>query len=154
MAHALLLAFAIGFVAGLRSMTAPALVAWGAHLDWLDLEGTALSFMSSFAAVNAFSIFALAELVADVLPITPSRIAPVGLIVRIITGALCGACLSIANGGGIAVGLIFGIIGAVAGAYIGYYARRSLVNGLKVRDIFIAIPEDVVAIGLAYLIVR
>ena len=36
---ALFLAFGIGVVAGLRSMTAPAIVAWAAHLGWISLSG-------------------------------------------------------------------------------------------------------------------
>ena len=34
------LAVGIGIVAGLRSLTAPALVSWAAHLGWLDLHGS------------------------------------------------------------------------------------------------------------------
>ncbi len=41
----LLLAFLIGVVAGLRSLTAPAVVAWAAHRNWLNLHDTPLSFM-------------------------------------------------------------------------------------------------------------
>jgi len=33
---ALLLVFGIGVVTGLRSMTAPAVVAWAAHLGWIN----------------------------------------------------------------------------------------------------------------------
>ena len=58
----LLLAFAIGIVTGLRSMTAPAAVAWAARLGWLHLQGTPLSFMGSTVAVAIFTLFALAEL--------------------------------------------------------------------------------------------
>ena len=36
-AFVLLLAFLIGFFGGLRSLTPPAIVAWGAHLGWLNL---------------------------------------------------------------------------------------------------------------------
>lgn len=154
MIQGLVLAGAIGFVAGLRSMTAPALVAWAAHLRWLNLDGTPLSFMSSSLAVGLFSLFAVGEFVADVLPKTPPRIAPMGLIGRIVTGGLCGACVSVGNGGGIAAGIMAGIVGAVAGAYLGYYTRRGLGKALKVNDILIAVPEDILAIGLGYLIVR
>src|SRR5690242_5591587 len=35
-----ILAPGIGIVAGLRSFTAPAVVAWSAHLSWLDLHGS------------------------------------------------------------------------------------------------------------------
>ena len=54
----------------------------------------------------------------------------------------------------LAVGTLVGIVGALIGSYLGYYTRRGLVNALKVNDAFIAIPEDIIAIGLAYLIVR
>ena len=37
---ALLLAFGIGVVAGLRSLTAPAVVAWAAHIGWINLHGS------------------------------------------------------------------------------------------------------------------
>ena len=39
------LAFLIGVVAGLRSMTAPAAVSWGARVGWLHLENTWLAFL-------------------------------------------------------------------------------------------------------------
>jgi uncharacterized membrane protein len=45
------------------------------------------------------------------------------------------------------------VIGAVIGTFGGYQLRTRLVRGLKVKDIFIAIPEDLVAIGLGYLLV-
>jgi uncharacterized membrane protein len=66
--YILILAAGIGFVAGLRSLTAPAAVSWAAHLGWLDLQGSPLAFMGSTAAVAIFSMLALAELVADKLP--------------------------------------------------------------------------------------
>ena len=50
----LLLAFLIGVIAGLRSLTAPAAVAWAAHRNWLNLHNTPLSFMGSTAAVGFF----------------------------------------------------------------------------------------------------
>lgn len=154
MNHFLFLAFAIGFAAGLRSLVTPAIVSWAAHLGWLNLGGTPLSFMASPIAVCVFTVLAVVELIADVLPKTPARTTPASLAVRVITGGLSGACLSVANGGRLWIGVVLGIAGAMIGAYAGYYARRALVGRLKVKDILIAIPEDIVAIGLAYLIVR
>jgi uncharacterized membrane protein len=152
--NAYLLALAIGFVTGLRSMTAPAAVAWAAHLGWLNLNGTPLGFMASPVAVGIWSLLAILEFIADVLPMTPARTAPPSLAVRVVTGGLSGACLAVAAGGYLWVGVILGIVGAMIGAFAGYHARRRLVNGLKVKDFLIAIPEDLVAVGLACLIVR
>ena len=154
MSHVLLLALLIGIVAGLRSLTAPALVAWAAHLGWLNLTGTPLAFMGSTVAVGIFTLLAIAELIGDVLPKTPARTTAIPLIARLVTGGLCGACLYANAGQTLAVGAVGGILGAVIGTYGGYHIRHALVNGLKVKDILIAIPEDIVAIALAYWIVR
>jgi uncharacterized membrane protein len=147
-ALALALAFSIGVVAGLRSLTAPAVVAWAAHLGWINLHGTPLSFVGSVWAVTIFTLLALAELVADQLPKTPSRTAPVGLSARIVTGALTGACLAVAGGVTPWLGALAGSLGGIAGAFGGYHARVGLVRALRVPDFAIAIPEDLIAIGL------
>jgi uncharacterized membrane protein len=42
----------------------------------------------------------------------------------------------------------------VMGTLGGYQARKGLVKALAVKDILVAIPEDLIAIGVAYLIVR
>jgi uncharacterized membrane protein len=154
MNHVLLLALVIGIVAGLRSLTAPALVSWAAHLGWLNLQGTPLAFMGTTAAVGIFTLLAILELIGDVLPNTPARTTPVPLTARIVMGALSGASIYAAGAATPLVGAIVGIIGAVIGTYAGYHIRRSLVNGLKVKDIMIAIPEDIIAIALAYFVVR
>lgn len=150
---AVLLSFGIGVVAGLRSMTAPAVVAWAAHLQILHLGGSHLAFMGSPWAVGIFTLGAIGEFVADQLPSTPARTAPVGLIARIITGGLCGACFGASAGASIAVAAVAGAVGGVAGAFGGYHARTGLTRALKVKDAVIAIPEDLIAIGLGILFV-
>jgi len=55
MTLALLLALFIGVVAGLRSLTAPAVVAWAAHWTWLAPQSP-LAFLGSTAAVAAFTV--------------------------------------------------------------------------------------------------
>ena len=81
-------ALGIGIVAGLRSLLAPAIVAWAAHFDLLNLHGSALSFMGSRAVVAIFSLLAIGELVADKLPNTPKRTALGPLLARILLGGL------------------------------------------------------------------
>src|SRR5437660_8774268 len=131
---ALLLAFGIGVVAGLRSLTAPAVVAWAAHIGWINLHNSPLAFMGSIWAVGIFTVLALVELVADQLPSTPSRTAPAGLSARIVTGALSGACLGIAGGATLWMGAGVGALGGIAGAFAGYQARVRLVRALRVPD--------------------
>jgi uncharacterized membrane protein len=144
----LLLALGIGVVAGLRSLTAPAVVAWAAHLSWISLHGSPLAFMGSVWAFAIFTVLALLELVADQLPTTPPRTAPIGLSARIVTGALTGACLAVAGGASLWAGAVAGAIGGIAGAFGGKQGRVGLVRALHVPDFAIAIPEDFIAIGL------
>jgi len=139
----LLLSFLIGFFAGLRSLTPPAVTAWAAHLGWLKLERP-FSLVGSMGSVIILSLLAVAELVADKLPKTPNRTAAVGLSARILTGAFTGACIG-ANSA--IFGAVLGIAGALAGTYIGYKARTGIVKALAAPDIFIALAEDLIAIG-------
>jgi uncharacterized membrane protein len=115
----LLYAFLIGCVCGLRSMTAPAVVAWGAHLGWLHLQGL-LAFFANKISLVIFSLFALGELIADKLPFIPARTQAGPLGVRIIFGALCGAALCISGAASPRLGAILGGLGGVAGAFAGY----------------------------------
>lgn len=142
-----LLAFLIGVVSGLRSLTAPAVVAWAAYKNWLNLQNTPLSFMGSTAALIIFALLAVVELVTDQLPKTPSRLKPPGLIARIVMGGLSGAALAVAGGQSLGFGAVFGAAGGIAGAFGGYHARTGLVRALKVPDVVIALLEDAVAIG-------
>jgi|SRR5271167_396950 len=151
--YAFALAIGIGIVAGLRSLTAPAAVSWAAHLGWLNLQGSLLAFMGSSAAVAIFSLLAIVELIGDIRPKTPARTTPVPLTARIVMGALSGACLCVSVGQSLPVGAVLGGISGVIGSFAGYEARKRLVNSLKVKDVLIAIPEDLVAIGLAYFLV-
>jgi uncharacterized membrane protein len=142
----------IGFVAGLRSLTAPAVVAWAAHLGWLDLNNSPVAFMGSTAAVAILTVLALGEFVADKLPATPKRTALPPLLARIVTGALSATCLAVSwhySLGWAAAGAV----GAVAGAFAGYQVRRAIVAKLQIKDLPVALAEDLVAIGLAVFLV-
>jgi uncharacterized membrane protein len=146
------MAFLLGFLAGLRSMTPLAAVAWGARLGWLHLDGTPLTFLGSAPAAYLLTALMLAELVADKLPRTPSRTQPGPFIGRIVTGGLAGAALLGGTGGLLPLGAILGALGAVAGTLGGYRARTGLVRMLGVPDYVVALAEDAVAVGGACLI--
>ena len=142
---AFLFAFLIGVVAGLRSLTAPAVVSWAARLGWLHLENTGLAFLGSAITPWILSAMAIGELIADKLPKTPSRKAPASFAFRIVTGALSGAAIG-AAGQALAGGLGAGVLGAVAGTLGGYEARTRLVRATGGKDLPIALLEDGVAI--------
>jgi uncharacterized membrane protein len=146
------LSLLIGVVAGLRALTPLAAVSWAARLGWLHLDNTWLAFLGYAATPYIFSVLAIGELINDKLPKTPSRKAPPGFIARIVTGALCGAALGAASQSLVGAAAA-GAIGAVAGTLGGYEFRSRLVKATGGKDLPIALLEDVIAIGGAFLIV-
>jgi len=145
-----LLALLIGIIAGLRAMTAPAAVAWAAHLGLLDLSGTWLAFLGNVWARWILTLLALVELVTDQLPSTPSRTVPVQFGARVVTGALSGAAVGAAGGSWVG-GLVAGVVGAVVGTLGGRAARARLAAAFG-SDRPAAFIEDAVAVGSALLI--
>jgi uncharacterized membrane protein len=149
----LLLAFLIGVIAGLRTMTAPAVVAWAINRHWLSLHNSLFALMGSTAAVAVFTVLALGELVIDKFPSTPNRTALPGLIGRSVLGGLSGASIAASGAQPIALGAVLGVAGGIAGSFAGYNVRTRLVRAFKVPDFVIALLEDAVAIAGGLLIV-
>ena len=147
------LAFLIGVVAGLRSMTAPAAISWAARLGWLHLENTWLAFLGFAATPYILSVAAIGELIADKLPKTPSRKAPVGFIARVASGALCGAAIG-ATREALLGGIAAGVLGSVVGTLGGYEFRARLVKAIGGKDLPIALVEDLIAIFGAHVLLH
>lgn len=142
-----LLALLIGVVAGSRAMMAPALVSWAAHLGWIDPGGTWLAFLESGWVRWLLTLFALAELVTDQLPSTPSRTVPVQFAARLVTGALSGAAIG-AGHGVLTGGLLAGAAGAFLGTLGGSALRGRLARSFG-SDRPAAVVEDLVAVAAA-----
>jgi uncharacterized membrane protein len=147
---AYLLALLIGGIAGLRSLTAPALVSWASYLGRLHLGATWIAFLGYAWTPWILTLIATGELVADQLPSTPSRTAPVGFASRIVSGAVCGAAVGTA-GGTMLGGTIAGIAGAVIGTLAGHAFRARLAAAFR-RDRPAAFIEDAIALGGALLV--
>ena len=143
----LALALVLGFVAGLRTMTAPAAASWAARSGLLAVSGTGLAFMGFRFTPIVFTLLALAELVNDKLPKTPSRKTPPQFIGRLLSGALVGATVG-AAAEMLVVGIILGIVGAVAGTYGGAAVRSGLAKQFG-KDMPAALIEDFLAIALS-----
>jgi uncharacterized membrane protein len=147
MTHALvlLLALLIGVVAGLRSMTAPTVVAWAGVLGWINLHGTWASWVANLITAIVLTVLAIGELVADKLPKTPPRTSPPAFIGRIVMGGFAGAVLGAAWHWTFSA-LGAGVVGAVLGTLGGFQARRRLVAARGGHDLPIALLEDAVAV--------
>ena len=154
MTHALvlLLALLIGVVAGLRAFTAPAVIAWAALLQWINLDGTWASWMGHWVTVAILTVLAVAELVSDQMPTMPSRKSAPQFLARLATGAFAGAVLAPRGYRWGSLGA--GMIGAVLGTVGGFAVRTRLVAANGGRDRPVALAEDAFAaaagIAVAY----
>ncbi|MEZ0363270.1 DUF4126 family protein [Mycobacterium sp. pUA109] len=147
MTHAivLLLALLIGVVAGLRTFTAPAAVAWASLLQWINMDGTWASWLGHPVTVTLLTLLAVVELVGDKLPSIPSRTTAAAFIARVIAGGFAGAVIGTAWGyTWTALGA--GVVGAALGTLGGYEARTRLVAANDDHDLSIALLEDAVAV--------
>lgn len=134
-ATAYIKAAGIGAVAGLRSMTAPAVT--------LAAGGSAFR--------GAGALLALGEWIADKLPFTPSRLSPPGLIARAISGGWCGGTVAVRLGASRVPGIGCGVVGALAGSWAGYTVRTFLVKSKGLPDTGVALAEDAIAVWAARL---
>jgi uncharacterized membrane protein len=151
-----LLAFLIGVVAGLRALLAPAAVSWATQFGVINLSSTWLAFLGYRWTPWILSIAAIAELVTDQLPSTPSRKVPPQFGARIVMGALSGAAIAASSNDSLNAligGAVAGILGAVAGT-LGGSAARAWLAGVFGKDRPAAIIEDVVAlVGAAVILI-
>ncbi len=119
----------LGIVAGLRSMTPLALLAWSE-------ENT------PSAIKTVTTILATGELVGDKLPTTPSRLKPGPLIGRLVIGAIAGALLARRAHLSPAQGAVRGAIGALIGSVAGAIYRFFVPQATGLPDAVWALVED------------
>ena len=146
-------ALGIGFVAGLRSMTAPAAVSWAASNGRLDLRTSPLRFLGSSHAAGLMPKLALGEIIADKTPFIPSRVKPASLIWRLLSGGFCGAAVSNSYGDNRRAGAALGIAGALVASLLGYAWRAQARRELHLPDFPSALMEDAVALATAFAVV-
>ena len=140
-----LLAIGMGMVAGLRPMTALAILALSLRRGWIRPGHSPYARIVSVGASKRIAEFALSELITDKLPFTRSRLDAAPLAWRIVSGAICGAAMHATVKEPPARGAVLGGVGALAGAIAGYHVRQRLSRDIP--DIAVALLEDGLAVG-------
>ncbi len=142
------LAAGLGWTAGMRSMSAPALLshALGGRRR---LRQPADSLGSTFAR-RALTAAALGEMIADKLPGMPARTDPPALAGRIASGALVGAAVAAARREPLAPSALAGAVGAVAASFAMVAVRRAASDTLGLPDPVAAVAEDAMTLSLGH----
>ena len=146
-------AAAIGAVAGMRSMTAPAIVSHFAESNALPVVDREIAFLNQPIAARLFAILAVAEGIADKLPFMPKRTETGSVIARALSGALSGGAVSSAAKRSLWRGALIGASAAIGATFGAYELRRRAGKSLHVPDPAIAIVEDAIAVtcGTAFI---
>jgi uncharacterized membrane protein len=141
---------ALGFVTGLRSQMALALLAQAVARADVPGDGTRPFRLLAHPAVRGLLAAAsVGELVGDKLPVIPSRLEAGPLAGRLALGAAAGALAGRSAGTGGVTGAALGAVGAAAGSSAGYHLRALLTRRTPVPDAVWAVAEDVAAYRLA-----
>jgi uncharacterized membrane protein len=138
MKHAITI-IGLGAVAGVRSFTAPALLAQ-------SLRGRRRRGRPSRRAALLLRGLAMAEMAADKLPDLPARIERPALAGRIASGAIVGGMVG-AREGRRATGAALGGAAALVTAFLSYEARRAANRVLPLPDPLIGLVEDALVVG-------
>jgi uncharacterized membrane protein len=148
-------AFAMGLIAGLRSMSAPALFSAAASRKHNGaLTRTPFDTLTSPRTAAVLGALAVGEMVVDKLPKTPSRTIPPSVIFRALSGALVGAAYCEEQRKPLATGALLGALGAVAATYGAYYLRQAADHKTGLPDPVVAFIEDAITVGAGLGVMR
>ena len=111
----------IGLVAGARSMTPLAMIAWLARAGELPNTGSLSRLLSRPSVFAGATALAAGELLGDKMRSAPDRIVIRGLAARIVSGGLAGAAL--ARKGDEAPAALLGAVAAVGASYVTFATR-------------------------------
>lgn len=140
------LAAGLGWTAGMRSMSAPALLSRA--LNGRRRLRQPAAALASTTARRLLTLAAVGEIVADKLPGMPARTTPPVLAGRIASGALVGAAVAAARRAPLGPSALAGVAGAVAGSYAMLAARQKAGDALDTSDATVAVGEDALTLSL------
>ena len=148
-------AFQLGIIAGMRSMSAPALLSHKlARTIPTPNPQTPAQYLAQPTAATALKVLAAGEFIGDKLPNAPNRTSPAGFAGRIVSGASCGAILSDVEGKAASYGAVAGGLGAVVGTLVFFNLRRWLDHDLGLPDAVGAVAEDALTIAAGWYVVN
>ncbi|MEZ0487192.1 DUF4126 domain-containing protein [Fibrella aquatica] len=147
--------FQLGFIAGMRAMSAPALLSHRLSQAIPTLHPQSpLHYLAQPTTAKVFKALAGGEIIGDKLPSAPNRTTPSQFVARVGIGAACGAVVSEVEGQPMPIGAVLGGLGAVAGTLLFFNLRRWLDHDLGLPDAVGAIAEDALVAGVGWSIVN
>lgn len=141
-------AVALATIAGVRSMSAPALLAKYASEHKGKFKKTPFNWILSENVQGIAPILALGEMVGDKLPFAPNRISPMLLLGRVGSGALVGAALFASEKEDTLTGAVVGGGAAFFSSFVSFAIRVGVSKVLHLPSPIVGLAEDAAVITL------
>jgi uncharacterized membrane protein len=144
----LLTSAALGAIAGLRSMAAPALLTHEIAEDG-DAEefGPFERILTSERTSQLLAAMAGGEMIADKTPYVPDRTNPAPLIGRAVIGSMTAAAFAMRRHYPPFLPAAIGAISAVASTFAAFHTRRYITQEFRVPDRLIGLAEDAIVMA-------
>ena len=149
-------ALGLGVIGGLRIATAVAITSRGASRGAISIPpGKPFDLLNSRRTATVWTLFNMpGEMIADLLPFTPSRTMPASLLGRVVTGGILGAATARGSSLPPVAGAVLGGTGAWCGTFAGYTARSLAGKRTGLPDPVFGLLEDAIAVTSGVLVVR
>ncbi|TXK50259.1 DUF4126 family protein [Pontibacter qinzhouensis] len=151
--NTILQAIGMGAIAGMRAMSAPALISHQLHNKPSHLlADSPLRYLQNDWVATGLKVFAASELAGDKMPQASDRIILPSLLTRAASGALVGATVFATQKNKPLVGALVGAAAAIGATYASFYGRKALSAYLP--DTACGVIEDIITIGAGWAIAR
>lgn len=144
----------LGIMAGMRSMSGPAVMARRAAQQPKGFRGTIFSPLTSSKVAGLATLASVGEIIVDKLPLLPTRTSPLPLAGRSIYGGLAGAAAYTEGKKPVMLGAAIGAVAAIASSHIFYRLRSGIAKLLHLPDLPVALLEDALVVALGRAVVR
>ena len=144
----------MGAVAGLRAMSAPALLSQAVRTGSIELADGPCAFLGTPEGANLATGLAALEMVGDKISSAPDRTSAFPLASRAVSGAIVGAAVCCARKKEWGAGALVGALAAVGAAYAGLALRRVLTKNLGLPNVLAGLVEDAIVVGCSVAILR
>jgi uncharacterized membrane protein len=142
----------MGAVAGIRAMSAPAVVSQLSDSGLIPEEGSPMAWLHHPGVSKALQVVATGELIADKLPFIPARTQAGPLAARAITGGISGAAVFTAAKRRWWIGALIGAGAAIGASFGAAKLRKWITEEFKIPNNVVGVVEDAVVVGAGYLV--
>ncbi len=138
----------LGAIAGIRSVSAPAILSHRfANAPSVLLQNSPMRYLQSAKVATGLKFMAATEMLGDKVPGVPDRIKFPSLVTRAGSGALVGAALfKVSKKNGL-MGAALGAFAAIASTYASFHLRKSITAYTAIPDVLCGLAEDALIVS-------